>query len=502
MEIVDHYINGKIAKLNNKYLDHCNPATGEVCSKVAMGDQETVDMAVSSSLKAFETWSKTAPIKRARILLKFTELLNQNINKLAEIITLEHGKTLADARGSVSRGIEVVEHCCGIANLLQGKFSNNVSTDIDVYTIRKPLGVCAGIGPFNFPIMVPVWLALPAIACGNTFIIKPSEKVPKTVMFLAELLTTAGLPAGVLNVINGQKPVVDGLLNHPDIKAVSAVGSTPVVEYIYKTAINNNKRSQTFGGAKNHCIIMPDADVANASEQVSGAAFGAAGERCMALSVAIVVGDRERHDAVVNKIQSCAKKIKVGSGLDSNSDMGPLITKDHLNKILGYIEAGVQAGANLLLDGRDIEISDPKYKNGFYLGPSIFTDVKTDMTIYSEEIFGPVLVVLQVDDYQSALEIINNNMYGNGSSIFTNDLNISRNFANEVTTGMVGINIPIPVPFVTHSFGGWKHSAFGDLAMHSAESIQFYTKAKSVTVGPAKVQVKQNQSSMTMPIHD
>ena len=501
METVDHYIDGKITKFTNKYFDHCNPATGEVCSKVAIGDEEVVNSAVASSLKAFETWSRTAPIKRARILFKFTELLNQNINKLAEIITLEHGKTLADAKGSVGRGIEVVEHCCGITNLLQGKLSNNVSTDIDVYTIRKPLGVCAGIGPFNFPIMVPVWLALPAIACGNTFIIKPSEKVPKTVMFLAELLTAAGLPNGVLNVVNGQKTVVDGLLNHPDVQAVSAVGSTPVVEYIYKTAINNNKRSQTFGGAKNHCIIMPDADLANASEQVSGAAFGAAGERCMALSVAIVVGDKQRHDAIVNKIKSHAQTIKVGNGLDSKTDMGPLITREHLNKILGYIEEGVQSGANLLLDGRNVEISDPKSKNGFYLAPSIFTDVKTDMSIYRDEIFGPVLVVLHVKDYQSALEIINNNMYGNGSSIFTNDLNISRNFANEVTTGMVGINIPIPVPFVTHSFGGWKSSAFGDLAMHSAESIQFYTKAKSVTIGLAKVDKAASQSSLTMPTH-
>ena len=502
MQIVDHYINGKITKLDNNYQDHCNPATGEVLTRVAMGDAKTVDMAVKSSLEAFKTWSTTAPIKRARILFKFNELLNNNINKLAELITLEHGKTLADARGSVGRAIEVVEHCCGIANLLQGKFSSNISNNIDVYTIRQPLGVCAGVGPFNFPIMVPVWMALPAIACGNAFIIKPSEKVPTTVMYLAELLTQAGLPDGVLNVVNGHKTVVDSLLNHSDIKAVSAVGSTPIAEYIYKTATSNNKRSQTFGGAKNHCIIMPDADLDNTSDQISGAAFGAAGERCMALSVAVVVGNQQRHDELVAKIKNLAQKIKVGNGLDSTSDMGPLITRDHLNKILGYIEQGVSQGADLILDGRNLKISDPKFKNGFYLGPSIFTNVRTDMTIYQEEIFGPVLVVLRVDDYQQALEIINNNMYGNGSSIFTNDLNISRNFATEVSTGMVGINIPIPVPFVTHSFGGWKSSVFGDLAMHAGESVQFYTKPKSITVGPAKVNtVKSSQCSLTMPVH-
>ncbi len=496
MYIVDNYIDGKVIKLSNYYYEHCNPATGEILSKVSLGDKSVVDCAVSSALKAFETWSKTAPIKRARVLFKFNQLLNNNIDKLAEIITMEHGKTLADAKGSVGRAIEVVEHCCGITNQVQGKYSDNVSTDIDAYTIRQPLGVCAGIGPFNFPIMVPVWLALPAIAAGNCFIVKPSEKVPMTVMFLAELLTAAGLPNGVLNVINGHKEVVDALLTHSDIKAVTAVGSTPIAEYIYKTAINNNKRSQTFGGAKNHCIIMPDADLDNTAEQVAGAAFGAAGERCMALSVAVIVGEEHRHDLFIEKVKNFGNKIKIGFGLEATTDMGPLITKEHLNRVLAYIEQGVAEGADLVLDGRNSQLP----KKGFFVGPSIFKNVKTQMKIYQEEIFGPVLVTSRVDTYQEALELINAHQYGNGTSIFTNDLNISRHFAQNVQVGMVGINIPIPVPFVTHSFGGWKSSVFGDLAMHASESIQFYTKPKSVTIGIAKSS-KSNISVLAMPVH-
>ncbi len=496
MQIVDHYINGEVVKLSNKYYEHCNPTTGEVALKVSLADSHVVNTAVESAMSAYPHWSSIPPIKRARILFKFNQLLNENIDKLAEIITMEHGKTLADAKGSVGRAIEVVEHCSSITNLLQGKYTKNVSTGIDCYTIRQPLGVCAGIGPFNFPIMVPVWLALPAIAAGNCFIIKPSEKVPGAVMFIAELLTRAGLPKGVLNVINGHKEAVDALLHHPDIKAVTAVGSTPIAEYIYKTATNNNKRSQTFGGAKNHCIIMPDAEINNVADQVSGAAFGAAGERCMALSVAIVVGDKTRHDKIIEKIQTCAKKIKVGSGLDSSTDMGPLITKEHLNKVLGYIEQGIAEGADLILDGRDIQVG-----NGYYLGPCIFTNVVSNMKIYQEEIFGPVLVVIRTQSYQEALDLINNHPYGNGASIFTNDLNISRDFSNNVQAGMVGINIPIPVPFVTHSFGGWKNSVFGDLAMHASESVQFYTKPKSVTIGIAKSEEVKG-SSLTMPIHN
>lgn len=501
-KVIEHYINGKYTRLSGKTShDVYNPATGEVIAKLNFADTDGVETAIQAAKEAFPIWSKMAPIKRARIFFKFNQLLNQNIDKIAELVTMEHGKVIDDAKGSVNRGIEVVEHCCGIARLLQGTLSNNVSSGIDSYTIRQPLGVCAGVSPFNFPVMVPTWLFMPSIACGNTFILKPSEKVPSSTLYLAELLTEAGLPDGVLNIVHGHKEAVDYLLNHKDIKAVSAVGSTHVAEYIYKTATSNNKRSQTFGGAKNHCIVMPDVDLDAVADSISGAAFGAAGERCMALSVALVVGDKSRHDELVGKIKANAEKIKVGPGNDKSSEMGPLITREHLNKVLDYVESGVSEGADLLLDGRNLSVEN--YKNGFYLGPSLFTNVKPSMKIYQEEIFGPVLVVLHVDTYDKALELINNHEYGNGTSMFTNDLNISRAFVNDVQAGMVGINIPIPVPFVTHSFGGWKNSVFGDLDMHAEQSIIFNTKPKSVTVANAKISnTKSDTSSLVMPVHD
>lgn len=501
-KVIDHFINGKVIKLSSgNYYEHCNPATGEAITKVALGDSNTVELAVDAAKTAFKTWSTYSPVKRAKILLRFNQLLNERIDELAKIITEEHGKVLSDAKGSILRGIEVVEYCCGIPTLLQSKFSANVSTNLDVYSIRQPLGVCAGVGPFNFPIMVPIWMAIPSIACGNTFIIKPSEKVPSAIMYLASLLSEAGLPEGVFNVVNGHKEVVDGLLHHSDIKAVSAVGSTQIAEYIYKTATSNNKRSQTFGGAKNHSIVMPDVDLSTIAEIISGAAFGAAGERCMALSVAIVVGDNARHDQFITQLKNHAAKIKVGPGHDRSSDMGPLISKEHLNKILGYIESGISEGAELTLDGRDLKV--PGYTNGFYLGPSIFTKVKTGMKIYQEEIFGPVIVVLHTKTYEEALELINNHMYANGTAIFTNDLNTARSFANDVQVGMVGINISIPVPFVTTSFGGWKSSAFGDLCMHGEQSVLFYTKNKSITIGPAKTTTQiADHTGLNMPVHN
>jgi malonate-semialdehyde dehydrogenase (acetylating)/methylmalonate-semialdehyde dehydrogenase len=502
-KVIEHYINGKTDTFSStNYHDVFNPATGKVTAKVVMADEALVNDVVEIAKTAFLTWSKQSPIKRARIFYKYVQLLNENINELAEIVSHEHGKTFADAIGSIQRGIEVVEHYCGIANLLQGTFSNNVSTNIDAYTIRQPLGVCAGVSPFNFPVMVPVWLFMPAIACGNTFILKPSEKVPTAAVYLAKLFSQAGLPDGVLNIVHGHKPAVDALLMHQDVKAVSAVGSTPVAEYIYKIATQNNKRSNTFGGAKNHCIIMPDVDIDSVADAVSGAAFGAAGERCMALSVAVIVGNRKRHDDIVNKLKAKASAIKLGLGTHKNSEMGPLITREHLNKVLGYIETGVSEGANLVLDGRKIKVDG--CEQGFFLGANIFIDVKPHMRIYKEEIFGPVLTVLHVDTYEEALELTNNHEFGNGASIFTNDMNIARSYVNEVQAGMIGVNVPIPVPFVTHSFGGWKNSVFGDISLHATESVRFYTKSKSITVANAKISLsdKINTSSLIMPTHD
>ncbi len=505
LKIIPHFINGQLVtgSASNKYLEIYNPAIGDIIAKVSVADQDLVNQAVDAASRAFQSWSKLAPIKRARIFFKFNELLNNNIDQLAEIVSLEHGKTLEDARGSVMRGIEVVEHCCAIANHLQGTFSSNVSSNVDAYSIRQPLGVCVGVSPFNFPVMVPVWMFMPAIACGNTFILKPSEKVPSAVIFMADLLKKAGLTDGVLNIIHGHKETVDVLLNHPDVKATTAVGSTKVVESIYKTSINNNKRSHTFGGAKNHCIVMPDVDLDSVANAISGAAFGAAGERCMALSVALVVGNVDRYTKLINIIKQNAAKIKVGLGTDPSSDIGPLISKEHLNKVLGYIESGVAEGADLILDGRNCKVDG--FERGFFLAPSIFTNVTPEMKIYKEEIFGPVLVTMRVDSFEQALDLINKHEYGNGTAIFTNNMNIARTFANEVQAGMVGINIPIPVPFVTHSFGGWKNSIFGDLDLHADQSMYFYTKSKSITISNAKVDKDyefSTKSTLVMPTHD
>lgn len=502
LNTIHHFINGQAVEgSNHSFHEVFNPATGKVIAKVALADEYTTNQAVDSAYEAFTSWSKLAPIKRARIFFKFHQLMNENLNQLAEIISTEHGKTFSDALGDVQRGIEVIEHCTGIAQHLQGTFSGGVSSNIDAYTIRQPLGVCAGVSPFNFPVMVPVWLFMPAIACGNTFVLKPSEKVPSAVLYMAELLKQSGLPDGVLNIVNGHKEAVDTLLKNPKVQATSAVGSTPVVEYIYKTSINNGKRSHTFGGAKNHCIVMPDVDLESVADALAGAAFGAAGERCMALSVATVIGPQRRYDNLIELIKQKADKIKVGSGLDKATDMGPLITKEHLNKVLGYIESGVSEGADLVLDGRSCKVTG--HEQGFFLGPSIFTNVEKNMKIYQEEIFGPVLVSMRLDSYDQALELINNHQYGNGTAIFTNNMNTARHFAENVNAGMVGVNIPIPVPFVTHSFGGWKRSIFGDMDLHAKESINFYTKSKSVTIANAKVDTSEDfgASTLTMPVH-
>ncbi|MBS0358959.1 MAG: CoA-acylating methylmalonate-semialdehyde dehydrogenase [Proteobacteria bacterium] len=477
--IVHHFINGQgVAGKNNHLSPLYNPATGAVAGQVAFASTTEIEEAIKSAKNAFRAWSLTPSIKRARVLFKFKELLEQNIEKLAELVTKEHGKLLEDAKGSILRGIELVEFMCGIPNLLKGSYSENVGTDVDSYTVRQPLGVCVGITPFNFPVMVPIWLMIPAIACGNTFILKPSEKDPSAPLFLAELLHQAGLPAGVLNVIHGDKTAVDLLIKHPDVVAVNAIGSTPVAEYIYKTAVMHGKRAQTFGGAKNHGVVMPDAEIDRVVEAVLGAAYGSAGERCMALPVVVAVGDKVA-DALVKPLKKRVEALKIGPGHMSGMDMGPLVTREHLERVKSYVDLGVKEGANLIVDGRGLKVSG--YENGFFMGGCLFDHVTSEMRIYREEVFGPVLCVVRVKDFESALRLVNEHEYGNGTAIFTQDGNIARRFTHEVQVGMVGVNVPIPVPVAYHSFGGWKHSVFGDVGLHAEQGVQFYTKLKTVT---------------------
>lgn len=480
MKNITHYINGQFVVGDGKrHQDIFNPATGEVTARVAFATPQELNQAIDIAKKTFGSWSQVTPLKRARVLFKFKDLLEKNINKLAELLTAEHGKVLDDAKGEVLRAIELVEFMCGIPHLLQGTYSENVGTDIDCYTIRQPLGVCAGITPFNFPVMISNWMFVPAIACGNTFILKPSEKDPSAAMLLAELMQEAGLPAGVLNIVNGDKETVDALITHPDIAAVTCVGSTPVAEYIYQTAIKHGKRAHTFGGAKNHCIVMPDADMAEATEAILGAAYGAAGERCMALSIALAITDAVG-DELVNRLKAKVPQLKIDSGMAAGVDMGPLVTKEHWQRVQSYIELGVKEGAELIVDGRAYRV--PGREKGFFMGGCLFDNVKPSMRIYQEEIFGPVLGIVRVPDFDSALQLINAHPFGNGVAIFTRDGEVARTFASKVSVGMVGINVPIPVPVTYHSFGGWKRSIFGDTHMHGPESVHFYTKPKSVTV--------------------
>jgi malonate-semialdehyde dehydrogenase (acetylating)/methylmalonate-semialdehyde dehydrogenase len=478
MNIIEHFVNGKKFLGDSKRTSKVfNPATGEQSAEVKLASAQDTNTAVEAAKIAFGLWSKKPPLQRARVMFKYKEIIEKNFEELTKIIVSEHGKVFDDAKGEITRGLEVVEFACGIPQLLKGEFTENVGTDVDSWSLRQPLGVCAGITPFNFPAMVPMWMFPVAIACGNTFILKPSEKDPSCSIKLAELLLEAGLPAGVFNVVNGDKEAVDAIINNKDVSAVSFVGSTPVAKYIYENCAKNEKRVQALGGAKNHAVIMPDCDLEQAVNGLMGAAYGSAGERCMAQSVAVAVG------GIGNKlVESLAKKVealKVGSGMDKKSEMGPLITKEHLEKVKGYVDIGVKEGAKLITDGRSLKLQG--YENGYYIGGCLFDHVKKDMRIYKEEIFGPVLSVIRAKNFEEALSLVNEHEFGNGVAIFTRDGGTGRTFASKVQVGMVGINIPIPVPMAFHSFGGWKRSLFGDQHMHGPEGVRFYTKLKTIT---------------------
>ena len=475
LETVPFWIDGKPTAPSGRTGEVFNPATGQVTKRVSFADEKAIDAAVGAAAAAFPEWRDTPPLRRARIMQEFLVLLKKNQQQLAEIVTDEHGKVLADAMGSVQRGIEVVEFACGIAHLLKGEYSENVGTQVDTYTLRQPLGVCAGITPFNFPVMVPLWMFPMAIACGNTFILKPSEKVPSASMRIAELFKEAGLPDGVFNVVHGDKAAVDAILHHPGIHAVSFVGSTPIAKYIYETAAKHGKRVQALGGAKNHAVVLPDADLEFTADALIGAAYGSAGERCMAISAVVAVGAAA--DPLVRLLADKAQRIKVGAGVEKSSEMGPLVTCQHRDKVASYIDTGVKEGAKLVVDARKQEVP----KEGFYLGTSLFDYVTPDMEIYKNEIFGPVLVVLRADTLEEAVALVNRNPYANGTAIFTESGGAARRFAAEIQVGMVGINVPIPVPVAFYSFGGWKSSLFGDLHVHGTESVKFYTRTKAVT---------------------
>ncbi|MGE0094895.1 MAG: CoA-acylating methylmalonate-semialdehyde dehydrogenase [Alphaproteobacteria bacterium] len=478
MHTIEHFINGKTVKgRSGRYGDVFNPATGEVAKKVSLATKEEVGEAVAAAEAAFPKWAATPPLVRARIMFKFKTLIEQHMDELAAIITAEHGKVLSDAKGSVIRGLEVVEFVCGIPHLLKGEFSENVGTNVDSWSMRQPLGVCAGITPFNFPAMVPMWMFPVAIATGNTFVLKPSERDPSCSVRLAELAKEAGLPDGVLNVVHGDKESVDAILTDPRIQAVSFVGSTPIAEYVYHTGAAHNKRVQALGGAKNHMVIMPDADMDQATDALMGAGYGSAGERCMAISVAVAVG--KAGDALMERLVPRVRALKIGPGTDPEVEMGPLVTKTHLDKVRGYVDLGVKEGAKLVVDGRDFKMQG--YEKGFFIGGCLFDDVKPNMRIYKEEIFGPVLSVVRVPDFDQGLKLVNDHEYGNGTAIFTRDGDAARAFSTQCKVGMVGVNVPIPVPVAFHSFGGWKRSLFGDMNAYGPEGVRFYTKTKTVT---------------------
>ena len=473
-ETVPFWINGKPVAPTPRHGEVFNPATGHVVRHVAFADAGIVDSAVKAATAAFPEWRDTPPLRRARVMQKFLQLLQRDQKTLARIVTEEHGKTLPDAMGSVQRGIEVVEFACGIPHLLKGEYAENAGTQVDTHTLRQPVGVCAGITPFNFPVMVPLWMFPMAIACGNTFILKPSEKVPSASVRMAELLQEAGLPDGVLNVLHGDKAVVDAILEHRGIHAVSFVGSTPIAKYIYETCARNGKRVQALGGAKNHAVVLPDADLEFAADALIGAAYGSAGERCMAISAVVAVG--AAGDPLVQLLSDKAKKIKIGPGDKDGVDMGPLVTCQHRDKVAGYIEAGLKEGAKMVVDGRAAAKQD-----GFFLGTTLFDRVQPEMSIYKDEIFGPVLVVLRANTIDEAIALVNKNPYANGTAIFTESGGAARRFTDEIQVGMVGVNVPIPVPVAYFSFGGWKNSLFGDLHVHGTESVKFYTRTKVVT---------------------
>jgi len=488
--------NQPCAASSGRTADVCNPATGAVIRKVPLANKADVDQAVAAARRAYPGWRDTTPLRRARILTRYRELMEAHKDELVTLISEEHGKTLLDAEGSLQRGIEVIEFASGAPHLLKGELAEDVGRGVDCHSILQPVGVCVGIAPFNFPAMVPLWMFPVAIACGNTFILKPSEKVPSTALRMAELFAEAGLPDGVFNVVPGDKEAVDLLLTHPDVGAVSSVGSTPVAKHIYETAARHGKRVQALGGAKNHAVVLPDADMQFAADALIGAGYGSAGERCMAISAVVAVG--EAADPLVALLREKAARLKVGPGDRAGIDMGPLITREHHDRVKGCIDQGVTEGATLVLDGRGLQV--PGHEHGFFLGPTLFDRVKPDMTIYKDEIFGPVLIVLRVDSLDEAIALINRNPFANGTAIFTRSGAAARRFEHDIEVGMVGVNIPIPVPMAFFSFGGWKGSLFGDLHMHGMEGVQFYTRTKVITT---RWPVTEDTTgvSLVMPTH-
>jgi malonate-semialdehyde dehydrogenase (acetylating) / methylmalonate-semialdehyde dehydrogenase len=474
---VGHFIQGERVRASGSRTQPIfNPATGAKARTLLLGETADVDAAVASAKAAFPTWGNTPPIRRARVLLRFLELMNKHRDELAAIVTAEHGKVFSDAQGEVARGIEVIEFACGIPQLLKGDYTEQVSTGIDNWSVRQPLGVVTGITPFNFPCMVPCWMYPVAIAAGNTFVLKPSERDPSASLFMAGLLKEAGLPDGVFNVVQGDKVVVDALLAHPTIKAVSFVGSTPIANYIYETGAKHGKRVQALGGAKNHMVVMPDADLDKSVDALIGSGYGSAGERCMAISVAVLVGDVA--DKIIPRLAERARSLIVKNGMEPDAEMGPVVTRQALERIEGYIESGVKEGASLVVDGRGLKV--PGHESGFFTGGTLFDHVTPEMRIYKDEIFGPVLVCVRVKDFAQAVDLINENEFGNGVACFTRDGHIAREFARRIEIGMVGINVPIPVPMAWHGFGGWKRSLFGDMYAYGEEGVRFYTKQKSI----------------------
>ncbi|AUN33337.1 CoA-acylating methylmalonate-semialdehyde dehydrogenase [Niveispirillum cyanobacteriorum] len=479
VEKLYHFIGGaRVEGKSGRFAPIFTPMTGEISAEVPLASTVELAEAVANAKAAQPAWAATNPQKRARVLMKFLELLARDFEKIALKLALEHGKTLPDARGDIQRGLEVVEFAIGIPHLLKGEYTEGAGPGIDMYSMRQPLGVVAGITPFNFPAMIPMWKFAPAIACGNAFILKPSERDPSVPLMLAELMYEAGLPKGILNVVNGDKEVVDAILDHPDIKAIGFVGSTPIGEYIFTRGTANGKRVQAFGGAKNHALIMPDADLDMVADALIGAGYGSAGERCMAISVAVPVGEKTA-DALVERLAPRVRTLRVGPSTDEKADFGPVITRQHMEKVKSYVDIGVQEGAELVVDGRDVNLQG--YEGGYYVGGVLFDRVTTNMRIYKEEIFGPVLSVVRAPDYETALSLPSDHEYGNGVAIFTRDGDTARDFAARVDVGMVGINVPIPVPLAYYTFGGWKRSGFGDLNQHGPDSIRFYTKTKTVT---------------------
>ncbi len=474
-----HYIGGaRIAGTSNRFGDIYNPATGEIAKQAPLASADEVRQAIAAAVDALPGWSATPAARRAQVMFAFRDLVKRHIDEIATLLSEEHGKTIDDAKGSITRGVEVVEFACGIPQLLKGEYSEAVANGVDSYSMRQPVGVCAGITPFNFPAMVPMWMFPVALACGNTFILKPSEKDPSCPLRLAELMQEAGLPDGVLNVVLGDKEAVDTLLTDPRIDAVSFVGSTPVGEYIYRTGTAHGKRVQALCGAKNHMVVMPDADMDQVVDASIGAGYGSAGERCMAISVIVAVGD-DTGDALIERLAPRVKALKVGPYTDASAEMGPLVTPDHHAKVRGYVEQGVKEGAELVVDGRELRVAG--HDGGAFLGGCLFDKVRPEMSIYTDEIFGPVLSVVRVDSYDEAVKLVNEHEYGNGAAVFTRDGDCARDFTSSVRIGMVGVNVPIPVPVAYHSFGGWKRSLFGDHHMHGPEGVRFYTRMKSVT---------------------